>query len=75
MPSGSVTSAASNSTMPAGMTAVAAAQWSVSNTNNGPQAAAASGEANFSADEIPRLAVYSASLYAKTPEEHASYLQ
>ena len=52
------------------MTAVAAAQWSA---NNAPQTA--SSEVNFTAEEIPRLAEYSASLYAKTPEEHASYLQ
>lgn len=74
MPS-STTSATSNSTTPAGMTAVAAAQWSVSNSSNGPQATTSSGEVNFTAEEIPRLAEYSASLYAKTAEEHASYLQ
>lgn len=75
MPAASVSSTASNSTTPAGMTAVAAAQWSVSNASNRAQAASSSGEVNFTADEIPRLAEYSASLYAKTAEEHASYLQ
>merc|ERR1712071_8592 len=40
------------------------------------QAAAGGGaEVNFSQEEIPRMAEYSASLYAKTPEEHAYYLQ
>lgn len=67
-------SAASKSSTPSGMAAVAAAQWSVSNaTNNGTQAPVA--EASFTKEEIPRMAEYSASLYAKTPEEHASYLQ
>ncbi|XP_046463939.1 RNA-binding protein 5-like [Daphnia pulex] len=74
MPVASV-SATANSLAPAGMTAVAAAQWSVSNANNGPQATVSGNENNFTASEIPRLAEYSASLYAKTPEEHASYLQ
>lgn len=69
---------AGNSLAPAGVTAVAAAQWSVSNANNSLQQATAPGsnsEANFTASEIPRLAEYSAALYAKTAEEHASYLQ
>jgi hypothetical protein len=74
MPVASV-SATANSLAPAGMTAVAAAQWSVSNANNVPQATASGIENTFTASEIPRLAEYSASLYAKTPEEHASYLQ
>lgn len=64
-----------NASTPVGATAVAAAQWSVSNAHKTPQAAGTSGEVNFTADEIPRLAEYSASLYAKSPEEHASYLQ
>lgn len=68
---------ATNSLAPAGVTAVAAAQWSVSNANSSSQAATLSsnGEVNFTASEIPRLAEYSASLYAKTAEEHASYLK
>jgi len=68
---------------PAAITAVAAAQWSVSTNSSGSgastkvaQAAAGGGaEVNFSQEEIPRMAEYSASLYAKTPEEHAYYLQ
>ncbi len=75
MPTASVAASAANMSTPAGMTAVAAAQWSVSNASNGPQATATGGEVNFTAEEIPRLAEYSASLYAKTTEEHASYLQ
>lgn len=74
-PAASVSASSSNMSTPAGMTAVAAAQWSVSNASNGPQAATSSGEVNFTAEEIPRLAEYSASLYAKNAEEHASYLQ
>ena len=74
MPVSSVSTSA-NSLAPAGMTAVAAAQWSVSNASSGPQATVSGSENNFNASEIPRLAEYSASLYAKTPEEHASYLQ
>ena len=32
-------------------------------------------DVHFSQEEIPRMAEYSASIYAKTPEEHAYYLQ
>ena len=78
-----VAAIAANTTTP-GTTAVAAAQWSVSNANTGsasssqvtaPAAAAVAAEVNYTSEEIPRLAEYSASMYAKTPEEHASYLQ
>lgn len=70
-----VAAIAAKASTPAAMTAVAAAQWSVSNANNGSAAASTSKEVNFTVEEIPRLAEYSASMYAKTPEEHASYLQ
>lgn len=71
--------AAAKPSTPAGIAAVAAAQWSVSNSTKGqpPRTGAPSGpsEANFTKEDIPRLAEYSASLYAKTPEEHASHIQ
>ena len=56
--------------------ALAAAQWS----REPPRAVetrvqAATAEAPKSEEEIERLAVYSADLYAKTPEERASYLE
>ena len=62
---------------PAAVTAVAAAQWSVSNAAQPQQNAPAAvvEVPNFTREEIPRLAEYSASMYAKTPEEHAHYLQ
>lgn len=76
-----VAAIAANTTTP-GTTAVAAAQWSVSNANNrgllasSAQAVApAAAEVSYTSEEIPRLAEYSASMYAKTPEEHNSYLQ
>lgn len=72
-PAAMATTAAKSSTSGSGMAAVAAAQWSVSNAaNNGSQAPV---DVNFTKEEIPRMAEYSASMYAKTPEEHASYLQ
>ncbi len=72
-----VATATSKASTPAGMTAVAAAQWSVSNTAHMPPSTASgpNQESNFSKEDIPRMAEYSASLYAKTAEEQASYLQ
>lgn len=72
-----VAAIASKASTPAGMTAVAAAQWSASNSSSGrqPPAAAPNPESSFTSEDIPRLAEYSASLYAKSAEEHASYLQ
>lgn len=74
MPTSAMAAIAAHASSPAGATAVAAAQWSVTNAHNAPQAAGTSSEVSFTAEEIPRLAEYSASMYAKSPEEHASYL-
>jgi hypothetical protein len=61
----------------AGTPAGVPAQWSVSNANQPQQNAPGAGTKvpNFTREEILRLAEYSASMDAKTPEEHAHYHQ
>lgn len=73
-----VAAIAAKTSTPFGASAVAAAQWSSTNSNTPappPRAAPPPSETQFSAEDIPRLAEYSASLYAKTADEHTSYLQ
>ena len=58
--------------------ALAAAQWSHQGANQpAPAEPAPTGQAptKYSDEEIERLAEYSAKMYAKTPEEKASYLE
>ncbi|KAF6205360.1 hypothetical protein GE061_019531 [Apolygus lucorum] len=54
--------------------AVAAAQWSHQTTSSASEVSSSTTPATFKSSDVPRLAEYSASLYATNPQEKAAYL-